>query len=77
MAAQISGLNSLRFFYQGCLNLRIYVTPPPDIDTLRQRIIDESDILRNDPQKILNAINVMCSRAEKCINRNGGYIEGH
>lgn len=65
------------FFLWGYLKQRVYVTPPPNIETLRQRIIDECNILRNDRQKILNSINAMRTRAQKCIDRNGGHVEGH
>ena len=65
------------FFLWGYLKQRVYATPPPDIETLRRRIIDECNILRNEPQKILRSIDAMRRRAQRCIDRNGGHVEGH
>ena len=56
---------------------RVFKTPPPDIMTLRQRILDEFQNLANDPDMIMGAVNSMQKRAQRCINRNGGHFEGH
>ena len=45
--------------------------------SLRQRIIDEFQVLKNDPQMILRVIGAMQKKAQKCIDRQGGHVEGH
>ena len=56
---------------------RSRITPPPDIATLRQRIIDECDALRHQAPMIRRAVREMEKRANLCVERNGGHVEGH
>ena len=59
------------------LKSKVCITPPPDIATLRQRIIDEFDALRHQAPMIRRAVREMEKRANLCVERNGGHVEGH
>ena len=65
------------FFLWGYLKARVYRTPPRDLFELRQRIIDEFELLRNDRPMVIRVVEAMLSRARTCIERNGGHVEGH
>ena len=65
------------FFLWGYIKDKVYRTPPPDIFTLRQRIMDEFEALRGNREFIQSAVRAMESRARRCIERNGGHVEGH
>ena len=65
------------FFLWGHLKRKVFTTPPPDIATLRQRITNEFAVLRQNPQKIRNGVRDMERRANLCVERNGGHVEGH
>ena len=64
-------------FLWGYLKSKVFFTPPPDIATLRQRIIDEFDALRHQAPMIRRAVREMEKRANLCVERNGGHVEGH
>ena len=59
------------------LKSKVFITPPPDIATLWQRIIDEFDALRHQAPMIRRAVREMEKRANLCVERNGGHVEGH
>jgi len=61
------------FLLWGYIKEKVYRTPP----ALRQRIIDEFEILRQNRELIQSAVRAMESRARRCIERNGGHVEGH
>lgn len=65
------------FFLWGYLKQKVYTTPPTSIAQLRQRIIREMDALRQNPRMLRNAIRAMERRAAKCIQNNGGHVEGN
>ena len=65
------------FFLWGYLKSKVFTTPPRDIATLRQRIIDEFDALRHQAPMIRRAVREMEKRANLCVERNGGHVEGH
>jgi hypothetical protein len=44
---------------------------------LRQRIIDEFNVLRQHPEMIYNAVRHMHNQTILCVERNGGHVEGH
>ena len=95
MATSLAGLNPLRFFYVGYLEDKVlplrffyvgyledkvFATPPQNIDMLRQRIIDEFNALRQQPEipeMIRNAVRHMHKRTILCVERNGKHVEGH
>ena len=59
------------------LKSKVGITPPPDIATLRQRTIDKFDALRHQAPMIRRAVREMEKRANLCVERNGGHVEGH
>ena len=80
MATSLAGLNPLRFFDVGYLKDKVFATPPQNIDMLRQRIIDEFNALRQQPEipeMIRNAVRHMHKRTILCVERNGKHVEGH
>jgi len=64
------------FFLWGYLKERVFRTPPETVFALRQRIIDEFDLLRNDQDLIVRCVRAMETRARKCIDKDGGHVEG-
>ena len=50
--------------------------PPPDIDSLRRRIIFEIDSLRENQEMLVNVMQGMLRRANLCLQRNGHHVEG-
>ena len=64
------------FFLWGYLKNKVFSRPPHDIDTLRQRIIEEVNALRHNREFIVNAVQNMENRTTLCIERNGGHVEG-
>ena len=64
------------FFLWGYLNDRVFKTPPTDIADLRRRIEMETDELRQNQQMIRRAVSNMLIRAQTCIDRDGGHVEG-
>ncbi len=65
------------FFLWGYLKNKVFSTPPQDVDVLRQRIRDAFDELRQQPDFVRRAVRGMLRRAELCVERNGGHVEGH
>ena len=65
------------FFLWGYLKDKVFSTgPPQNIGVLRQRISDEFDALRRQPDFIRRAVRDMHKRAVLCVERNGGHVEG-
>ena len=64
------------FFLWGYIKSKVFETPPQNVLELRERIFTEFDLLRNDRELIVKVVRSMESRAQKCIERNGGHIEG-
>ena len=65
------------FFLWGYLKHKVFTTPPENIDVLRQRIIEEFNALRQQPEMIRNVMRGMHRRTILCVERNGGHVEGH
>ena len=65
------------FFLWGYLNQRVYVRPPTDIITLRQKITEEFNAIKNNPAMVQRVIGAFQNRARLCIERNGGHVERH
>ena len=61
----------------GYLKNKVFATPPQNIEELRQRIIDEFNVLRQRPEMIRYAVRNMHKRTIICVERDGGRIEGH
>lgn len=64
------------FFLWGYLKSKVYTTPPIDLADLRNRISNEVDALRNNRAIIRRAVQAMLHRCQRCIERDGGHVEG-
>ena len=54
-----------------------YATPPINVDDLRIRITAEVNILKENPDLTMKKkMRSTRKRAQVCINRNGGQVEG-
>ena len=65
------------FFLWGYIKNKVFTTPPENIDVLRQRIIEEFNDLRQQPEMIRNVMRGMQRRTILCVEPNGGHVEGH
>ena len=64
------------FCIWGYLKSKVFITPPPDIATLRQRLIDEFDALRHQAPMIRRDMREIGNRAYLCMERNGAMLRG-
>lgn len=64
------------FFLWGHLKSKVHITPPANIDELKQRISDEVDSLKEDPQLVRRVMMAMRKRIQLCSARNGEHVEG-
>ena len=55
---------------------RVHATPPINVDGLRIRITAKVNILKENPDLIKKVMRSMRKRAQVCVNRNGGQVEG-
>ena len=55
---------------------KVYATPPINVDDLRIRITAEVNILKENPDLMKNVMRSMRKRAQVCVNRNDGQVEG-
>ena len=65
------------FFMRGYLKDKVFSRPPLNIQQLRQQIINEFNILRQQPDMIRRAMRDMHRRTILCVERNGGHVEVH
>lgn len=73
--ARSPDLNPIDFYVWGHLKSLVYAQPIPDIETLRQRIIDSCNTIRNQPGIFERVRGSMQRRMHSCTNSNGGHIE--
>ena len=64
------------FFLWEHLKNKVYATPPINVDDLRIRITAEVNILKENPDLMKKVMRSMRKRAQVCVNRNGGQVEG-
>lgn len=64
------------YFLWGYLKTKVYRTPPANIDELIQRITDEVNALKADPNLIKRSVRYMVRRVNVCLDRDGRWIEG-
>ena len=64
------------FFMRGYLKDKVF-SRPLNIQQLRQQIINEFNILRQQPNRIRRAMRDMHRQTFLCVQRNGGHVEGH
>ena len=73
--ARSPDLTPCDFFLWGWLKQRVFVTPPQDLATLRQRIVAESQNLT--PRMIICAVRAMETSTTQCIANGGHHVEGN
>ena len=49
---------------------------PENLNDLRAKIMHEVNVLKDNPQMIKKVMKSMRSRAQLCVIRNGGHVEG-
>lgn len=74
--ARSPDLTPCDFFLWGYLKHKVFLSQPENLNILRQRITNEMEELRRNPNFLRNSITEMRHRAEKCIQRNGRHVEG-
>lgn len=73
--ARSPDLNPLDFFLWGHCKAIVYASPIPDVNVLRQRIIDAFEVIRN-TEGIFHRVNAsIYRRLEACVMANGGHFE--
>ena len=65
------------FFLWGYVKDRVFRSPPPSLEALRQRIEQEFNALKEDPGMVRRAMADMRRRANTCVQRNGRHVEGY
>ena len=68
-------LTPLDFFLWGYLKQKVFFSPPPDLATIRRRIVDEVSALRQNIGCIRRSFSKMTKRANRCIEMNGSHVE--
>ena len=68
-------LTPLDFFLWGYLKQKVFRTPPANLVELRRRIVDEVNVLRQNPAIIRSSFNAMMGRTNHCMQRNGSHVE--
>jgi len=68
-------LTPLDFFLWGYLKQKVFSTPPQDLPTLRRRIVDEVNQLRENEGTIRRSFGAMVNRADRCVQKNGSHVE--
>lgn len=68
-------LTPMDFFVWGYVKNKVYVTPPRNLQDLRQRISDEFVLMRQQGF-VANAFRGMERRATLCVQKNGRHVEG-
>jgi hypothetical protein len=68
-------LTPLDFFLWGYIKGQVYKTPPANVDELRERITNEFAALRR-TRMARRAMRDMRTRAIKCVELEGGHVEG-
>ena len=64
------------YFLWGYLKSKVFRSPPVDIADLQARITHEANLLKQDRNLVRRAVRDMIKRANVCIDRNGGHVEG-
>ncbi|GBN33338.1 hypothetical protein AVEN_182748-1 [Araneus ventricosus] len=66
-------LNPLDFFLYGCIKQRVYATPPPTLQELRNRITDACASMS--PAMLYNVQREVQSRVQMCMVAEGHHFE--
>ena len=68
-------LNPLDFFVWGYLKSLVYVTPVPNLQALRDRIVDGCNTIRGTPGILERVRQSMVRRCRACNGALGGHFE--
>ena len=60
----------------GAFENKVYATPPINVDDLRIRSTAEVNIIKENSDLMEKVMRNMRKRAQVCVNRNGGQVEG-
>ena len=63
------------FFLWGHLKSKVFVTAPRDMADLNQRIRNEADILKQNPQMPRRAVRDMICRTQDCFRNDGRQVK--
>ena len=66
---------SVDFFLWDYLKGKVFRTPPESLNVLRQRMITECNLLRENSDLVRRSVQYMRVRADNCVQR--GYVEGN
>ena len=67
---------SLDFFLWDYLKGKVLRTPPESLNVLRQRMITECNLLRENSDLIRRSVQYMRGRADNCVQRGGVMLRG-
>lgn len=65
------------FFLWGYLKSKVYSTPPANAQELREKIFNEAQLLKEDPQVIKRVVGAMRKKLDLCLRRDGAHVEGN
>ena len=54
----------------------MYSTPPANAQDLMERIPNEAQLLKEDPQLTKSVIGAMGKKLDLCLRRDGAHVEG-
>ena len=69
--ARSPDLTPLDFFLWGYLKQKVFSTPPISLPVLRRRIVNEVNLLRQNPDMIRRSFRSMVKKCNQCIQKNG------
>lgn len=72
--ARSPDMNPIDFYLWGHLKALVYKTPVIDVNDLRNRIIDNCNVIRNTPGIFERARQSMTNRLQSCILSEGGHF---
>ena len=64
------------YFLWGYVKSKVFISPPSNLNDLRNKIIAVFAQLKQNQQFIINAVLAMKKRARVCVRRNGEHVEG-
>jgi len=73
--ARSPDLTPCDFFLWGYLKQKVFSSDVPSLPELRRRIVDATNDLRQNPNFIRRSFQEMVIRSNRCIQRNGGFVE--
>ena len=54
----------------------MYATPPANAEDLKERIVQEVTLLKENPELVKRVMRALRKRTELCLERNGAHVEG-